>query len=380
VYPVSSRYLDAHRRPHVKTSRALHRNVITGVTTSLPIEDGSVSISSSARTRRTLSLTIPNTQALWDVLDTVGGEITVSKTMRFPDSSRETVPLGVFVVDQDQIGYGPGDTISITAPDRWIKVQRNNFAPTARGSIASNAAWQEIKRLVEGAWPGVTYPFPGWADGSPTHAATTKVGSVLWDDGDRDAAIGQLCTDNSLDVYFNELGEAVLRPMPTPNVTTTPVWTVDAGETGVLVAADRTRDRSTMHNAIIVTTSATDIVFNPVEVKLTTAGDPLNTTGPLGYVPLDYSSPTLRNSTQAQAAGLTMLTKNLGVAKQVHLSAVSNDALDAWDVVKVMLPRTDLSLPRPIEIHVLDTITIPLTPSGAQDLQTRSTRPDTDGS
>jgi hypothetical protein len=380
VYPVSARYLSAHRKPHVKIPKAVHRNLVTGVVTELPVEGGSVTISSSSRVRRTLSLTVPNRQTIWDALDTIGGEITVSKKIRYADATTETVPLGIFVVDQDQIGYGPGDTIEITAPDRWVKVQRNKFGPTSRSSVASNTASQEIKRLVEGAWPGGTYLFPGWADGSPTMGATTKVGSLLWDDGDRDAAIGQFCTDNSLDVYFNELGECVLRPTPTPDVTTAPVWTVNAGEGGVLVTASRTRDRSTVNNVIIVTTSATDVTFLPQEVKLTTSGDPLNTTGPLGYVPLEYSSATLRNSSQARAAGLTMLSKTLGVAKQVEMGAVSMDALDAWDVVKVALPKTDRNLARPVEIHILDTITTPLVASDTQTLQTRSTRPSTDGS
>lgn len=378
MYPVSNRYLAAIRRPHTKISTATHRNLITGVVTPLQIEDGTVTINSQSRVRRQLSLTVPNKQATWDALDTVGGEITVTRAIKYTDYTLETVPLGVFIVDQDQIGYGPGDTIQITAPDRWGKVQKNNFG-LSRSSVPSNTASQEIKRLVEGAWPGSTYPFPGWAAGSPTMAATTKVGSLLWDDGNRDNAIAGLCADNSLDVYFDATGLAVLRAMPNPTDTTPAVWNIDAGQSGVMVAADRSRDRTVVHNAIIVSTSATDITFDPVEVKLTTAGDPFAVDGPLGYQPTEYQSDSLRNSDQARAAGLTQLTINLGVAKQITLSAVSNDALDAFDVVQVLLPQIDRNTPRPVEQHILDTITIPLTPAGTQDMQTRTTRPDTDG-
>jgi hypothetical protein len=121
------------------------------------------------------------------------------------------------------------------------------------------------------------------------------------------------------------------------------------------------------------------VTFTPVEVKQTTAGDPLSVTGPLGYVPLDYSSPTLRNSAQATAAGMTMLSTNLGVAKTISLSAAPNDALDGWDVIRVVLPQIDRNTPAPSELHIVDTMTVPLVPSGTQDMQTRSTRPDTDG-
>lgn len=380
MYPVSARWGPALRAPHTRVTTAVHRNLITGVSTLLSgrdgvLVDGSVTDDSTKRQRRSLSLTLAPSEAIWEALDTVGAEITVTQAIKYVDMQTEWVPMGIFVADQDQIGYGTDGNIQITAPDRWIKVVRNNFGLT-RTSVPTNMAWQEIQRLVEACWAG-DFPFPGWAQLDET--ATTKVGSLIWDDGNRDTAIADLCTANSLEIFFDRNGLAVLRPVPLLTDTSPSVWTVDASPVGVLIDASRTRDRSVVRNAILVTSTATDVSFAEVEVKNDTPGDPLSVDGPLGYVPEDLSLSTLRNSDQARAAGLTELGKTLGVAKQLTLTAAANPALDSEDVILALLPKTDANLPRPVELHMADSITHPLRPDGTQTILTRSTRPDTDG-
>jgi hypothetical protein len=370
---VSDRYLTAIRSSHVNIAKAVHRNLVTGDKTTLSIEGGDVTITSTSRLRRSLSLTVTPSQDTWAALDTVGGEITLTKTLRYIDGTTETVPLGVFIVDQDAISHNPDGTLTLTCPDRWLKVQRNGFG-LVRSSHPSNTAHAEIQRLVE---DGYGTGFPGWAQLDTS--ATDKVGVVLYD-GDRDAAIGNLCTDNSLQVFFDAQGKAVLRPTPVLTPTSPSVWLIDAGTPdAVLKTADRSRDRSSVHNVILVDTSATDVVFPTQEVKLDVPGDPLSIDGPLGYVPIRYESPTLRNSAQARAAGRTQLYKELGVAKQLSVSASRNDALDADDVIRVALPRLAGATRTTVELHILDELTTPLMPDDDQTYQTRSTRPDTDG-
>jgi hypothetical protein len=375
VQDVSDQLLEVIRGPHVRISTAVHRNLITDVETKLPIKDGTVTVDATAAIRRMLDLTLPPLESLYQALTAPGGEITVEQYIRFINGTRETVPLGVFVVDQEQIGYAPGDSITVKAPDRWLKVQRGKFGLN-RVSVPTNTAYQEIQRLIEACW-SVDFPFPGWAHLDTS--AITKVGPLLWDDGDREGAINGIATDSSIEAFFDAIGEGVLQQVPTLSDLSEPVWTVDAGANGVMIGADRSRDMSRTRNAIIVSSSAADVFFAPVEVKNTTPGDPLNVTGPLGYVPYEYSSPTLRNSTQARAAGLTMLARQLGVAQQLQLESTGNPALDAEDVILVRLPQTDLNLPRPVELHMIDSVTHPLTPTGTQSILTRSTRPDTDG-
>lgn len=378
AWPISVQAQEALRGPATIVSTAVHRNPFTGVKTPLMINDGAVTVDATTAYRRSLSLSTDPKQSVYDVLSVPGAEITVTQTLIYTDSSRESVPQGVFIVDQSQIGYAPGDTLQLTCPDRSLKIARNRFG-VARSSIASNKAWQEIQRLVEGAWPGSTYPFPGWS--LLDESATSKVGSILWDDGQRDAAITSLCTASSVEMFFDQQGKAVLRPVPLLSSSSVPAWTVDANAPGaIMTAADRSWDMSSVRNAVLASTSATDVTFAPQLWQNTTVGDPLNVTGPLGFVPYYYSSPLLRTAAQALAAAKTILRKQLGVARQLTVEAANNPALDAGDVIKVMLPKIDRNTARPIELHIIDSVTHPLTPQGTQQITTRSTRPDADDS
>jgi hypothetical protein len=107
---------------------------------------------------------------------------------------------------------------------------------------------------------------------------------LIWTDGDRAKAISQLATDNSLDVYFNAQGLAVVQPLPVLTPNSAAVWTVDASASGVMIDATRQTDLSSVHNAVIVSSSASDIILTPVEVKNTNSPvvDPLSTLGPPG--------------------------------------------------------------------------------------------------
>lgn len=371
MYPVSSTFLNTVGNWRAITSTATHYDPSTKVTTLLPIKDGTVTVDSTAACRRVLSMTVPPTQYLEDALASPGGEITATQTVRYIDQSTETIPLGVFVIDQDQISYTTGGDLALTCRDRWVIVQRNRFGVTdaLRATIPSNATWQEIKRLVEGAWPNARFPFPGWAQLDQT--ATAKVGPRVWDDGSRENAVNTLA-DSRLQVFFDPTGKAVLRPTPVLTASSAPAWQVVSGLGGALVTADRTRDRTRTRNVIIATTSASDIYLTPSVKANTNPADPLSTVGPLGFVPW-YLSGVFYTKAAQDAAATVALSKQLGMAQQLSLENAPNAALDADDVIGVTLPA-----PRPYEVHIIDSLTIPLLPSGTQQIQTRSTRPTAD--
>jgi kumamolisin len=376
VYPVSDAYTRALRTQRAIITTATFKDPFTAVETPLQILSGSsVTVDVTASVRRTLSLSLPPLQSTYDILSVPGGEVTVTQGIRFIDGTIETVPLGVFCIDQNRMTYRPDGQLSLTAPDRWLQVQRNRFG-LARSSVASNTGSQEIKRLIEGAWPNGGFPFPGWAASNPSMSATTKVGSLIWDTGDRAGAIEEIAKANSLDFRFNASGLAELQPIPILTQASVPVWVVDAGAAGVMLDGERSRDMTTFGNAVIVSSSASDIILTPVEVKNAHAvpGDPLSTLGPLGYRPRYYSSPLIRTTAQATAAGKTILQQILSVAQQLSLTAVPNAALDGWDVVDVIFPKGDFGTVRPDERHLIESFTVPLTPDGTQSITLRSTR------
>lgn len=363
-----------------RTSSAVFKNPFTGITTPLPIladSDSKVTIDVGAVNRRMLSLALPPSQSLFDTLAVAGGEITATQTVFYIDRSTEVAPLGVFPVTEQGMTYRPGGQLSLTCPDRWLNIQACGF-DTARTSIASNTGSQEIKRLIEGAWSNAGWPFPGWAAGSPDLGATTKVGPLVWTDGDRNNAIQGLLKLNSYDAYFDASGLAVLRPSPILTSASVPVWLINPGEAGVLIDAERIRDNSVVRNVIVVSTTASDVIL-PIQVIANTHDpnvDPLSSLGPLGRRTKEYSD-NFRSTAQMIAAGKVQLNLQLSAQQQLSLTARSNPWLDGYDVITGILPKGD-GTTQPAEQHLIQTATIPLTPAGQQLITVRSTRPTAD--
>lgn len=372
MWPVSAKFKDSVIVPHDRVASATFTDLVTNTSTALDVVEGSVTEDgTSSKVRRSLSLTLPNEPSTWELLDTPAGEITVVSTMLYVDHTTEDVPLGVFRLDQDQMGYAAGGQLSLSCPDRWQVIARSRLPFGARSSVASNPVWEEIQRLVEGAFPGTS--FPGWAQLDTS--ASQKTGYLLWDDGDREAALAGdngLVTANGLELFFDRQGMAVLRKLPTVTAATLPVATIAAGASGSMIDANRTRDRSQFFNAIEVSTNLSDVTFLPVTVANTDHSDPLSIYGPLGQVAEQWSGP-FRSSVQAQAAGRARLVLRLQNAETPAVSQIPNVALDAWDAVEIVYPPSDPSLPPAGTVRAIATISHPLSLDGAQDIQSRST-------
>lgn len=371
MWPVSQLYLDSIGTWRSVTCNAVHFDAFTGRTTVLPIKDGTVTVDTAAACRRTLSLSVPPLPAYVDALEAPGGEITITQTVRYINRATETIPLGVFVVDEDSGGYDRRGDLSITGRDRMVIVQRNQFGATGAASIPTSPAHAEIRRLIEGAWPNAAYPFPGWAQRDTT--AITPVGSLLWADGDRDAAWRKIAETNSVQAFFQADGRAVLRKIPVPKPTSIPVWTVRPGQGGAMLGAERARDRSQLFNAVVVDSTAPGLYLPGAVAANTDPTDPYSTKGKLGFQPRRVSSPTYYNVGQMNLAAMVKLSKLLGRASTLSLETAPNGALEGDDVLGIRLPGSDPAAPP--ELRVVTSFTVPLTPKGRQQIQLRSILP-----
>lgn len=383
------------------------------IASDLAITSGSVTDdSASPGVRRTVSLELFPTLDLWDLLEPIGTEVRPRMVTRYPSGVTETVPMGVFDIDGQSMSYGTGGTIRLSGSDKWGRIQRARF----------------IK--PQPSWPGVTVSamiaalIRGALGASePVNVLTTSeatVGSVVWE-RDRDKAIEELAKSIGAYVSFDRTGVAEIRDMPT--IGPTAVWTVDAGTSGVLLSAQRDRDRKRTYNVVIASSDKADggAPFDPVIVwdsdpgSATYAGpDPLNSpelAGPFGVVPYFYTSPLLTTAVQAEEAAYTILHRVTGRASQVGLSALPMHALDSLDVIDVLLPSerrqavivgstggdgfgtqpfgtsafgvgTGIptwsyeSVNAPLERHIIDRIVHPIYVKEPQQLDTRSTRTD----
>jgi len=323
---------------------------------------GQVSIdATSGGVRSTLSLTSARDEggALWDILAPIGTEVVPYRGIRFIDGTTEYVPLGVFGIDSQKMSYGVDGTIDLTAPDRWATVQRARFLNPA---TTNGGAVTEAIRLATGA---VSVGYVNTA----TSAATTR--SQIWD-RDRDQAIEELVKSAAAEIYFARDGSLVARNLPV--LTNASVWTVDAGESGVLVGADRARDRARTFNVVVALPEGTDgsVPFAPQIAYDSDVASPTYVGGAFGNVPTFYSSPLLTTAGQALAAAQAILSRVTGLAAQVSIESAVNPALDGGDVIAVLLPDGTT------EKHLIDTVTIPLDVDSPQQITTRSTRPEGD--
>jgi hypothetical protein len=362
VYPVTTMFSQALRQSHtivVQVDAYLGGSLIAG---NMPISGGSVSVASGSGVRRTLDVTITD-RGLWDTLDTLGVELRPYRGIRYPSGDVELVPLGVFSLDSMSMSVGPAGGIQISsAPDRWARVQRAQFEqPTS--SVATALISAEIVRLVTGAVSGLTV--------TNTATSTSTPGALVWDQ-DRAAAAADLATSIGAEAYFDVAGRLVVEDAPL--LSQTPVWTVDASASGVLLSGERVRDRARTYNVVVAYPSSTSGVspYAPVVVADT---DPTSRTyvgGPFGRVPYRYTTAAMTTSAQALKAATALLNRVKAINAQLNVDAVVHPGLDRGDVITVLTPDGTT------ELHLVDALTIPLDVAGTQQITTRSSRPDGD--
>lgn len=367
MFAVTTTFVAALRQAHTAVVQVDAWRSGSLVKASLPILDGAVTVDSGSKVRRVLNLTLGPEAGLWDLLAPTGTELRPKRGIRYPSGDVEWVPLGRFDVDTQAMGYAPGGTMTLTAPDRWVRVQRAKFeAP--KESVPGATIRSEISRLVLEAVPGVTV--------TDTATSTATIGAVAWDT-DRDAAVEAMAKAIGAEVFFDVDGNLVIRDVPT--LTSRPSsWLVDASATGVLLDADRERNRQRTYNVVVVTSTTVDgsVPFSPVTVADNDATSPTYVGGAFGRVPYFYSDPLIKTTGQATSAGTTILERVRGLAAQLSLTSVVNPALDSGDVIDALLPRERPDMDRPVERHLVDKITVPLTIGGTQSVATRSSRPE----
>jgi hypothetical protein len=359
-----------------------------GLTDHLPLHvDGSNEVpvdGSTPGSRRTLTATLAPIPGLFDALARIGVELRAYSAVRYLDGSVESQPQGVFDVDVARTGYAANGSISLTGVDRWQRVVNGRFFKP-RASAHGVTVRAQIATLLTEVLPAGTLV-------QDLATSTATVPAQTWD-RDRDKAIQDLAAAASLDVFFDRNGGPVIRDAPLL-APLAPTFTIDASETGLLIDADRERSRQKTYNIVVVNGQAVDgsapfatqYVWDNDPTSATYAGSgtgagssppAASTAGSMGQRPTFYSSPLLRNTTQAQAAGRTILQRVLGLEAQLTLSSVPVPMLDDGDTILVQLPGPDAQTKGVTEVHLVDAFTVPLVPhKNPMPITTRSTRPD----
>lgn len=359
--PVSSKYLTTVRGSHAMAARA--RVCAPGQTgtnpvgTFIDIAAGDVKLDATADIRGSLDLT---TKYHWptsssDILTPYGNEIFVERGVVYSGGSTEWVSQGYYrinVLDQDQPPFGP---IQITGQDRMCGIVGSREAPIQfeDGATVSSV----FLFLVQEVYPSAVIVF----DFDALSAQFTS-SHIL--DGDRYAFLKDIADSLGKVMFWDYAGQLQVMTAPDPTV---PVFTVNHGAGGVLASMSRSLTREGAFSVVVATgeQASESTPVRGVAYDLNPAS-PTYYHGPFGPVVFEYNSTFLTDPGQAANAAAAILARSIGVPYTVDFGIVPNAALEPLDPISISYSDKFVS-----EVHVIETLTIPLL---ATDVMTGTTR------
>lgn len=376
MQPVSDRFLAAIRTSHAIASYATLLPADGSPAIPLPLltGGGSVTLDRTSDVRGVCQVNIAPQrsdtghvgEALYPAattspLNVYGSEVLVGRGVRFADGVSEYVQLGRFRIDSLERTL-PGGGIMITGSDRSKQVADTRFLKPRK--LTSQSVLSLVTLLVHEVWPNATIIDRSAGAAVATTIPTHAVPSDRWPEVQR---VCRLC---GCEGFFDATGDFAIQPVASPT-TAASVWTVDAGETGVLVEAQNTLTREGAPNVVVVRGEDTASGQQPVQSASPHGYDlgatsPTRVGGAYGTVPMFYQSGHVRTVAQANLVADAMLADHLGASKSVTFAAVPNPALEPGDGLTIRYPD-GVS-----ELHVIDVVTHPLDAASAMSAETRA--------
>jgi hypothetical protein len=325
----------------------------------VPISGGAVDIDATSKTRR--SATLQADPRWWprsptDLLSPYGSVCQVDYGVVLPAGGTEWVPLMRGYLDETSRTRpvtSSGD-ITVKLVDPAARVAEDRLDVPAQ-TIANATAVSEIARLVkETLGPGIEIV---------NQSGSSAVASVIVIERERWDAVEKLADFLGAEAFLDPVGRLVIRPQPT--LDQIPVWTVRTGNSGNLLTAKDRLSREQVYNRVVASGQRTDGV-PAVYATATDTTSPARYGGPFGRKPRFYTSELLTTAAQCQATADALLARVRGIAAQIEIEVLVNPALDVGDVLTVLDPELGESR------HIIDKVSIPLTPDGTQSITTRS--------
>lgn len=362
--PVSAAFLRTVTGSHQMLARAtvceMFQTGVTPVGTRIPVLGGDVQIDGTADIRSTLDLATDGT-AMWptradSLLAPYGNEVYVERGIAYSDIDVEWVGLGYFRIQAPEQNDAPDEPIRISGRDRMAGIIDARLLAPRQFVTGASLAFI-MNTLVLQVYPAATIE---WDDAT---SSVVLARSVLVEE-DRFAFLDELVRSQGKVWYWDHRGVLVIRSVPNP---AKPVVELSAGRGGVLLNLSRQISREGVYNAVVASGEATDTAAPVRAVAIDNNSDsPTYFFGRFGPVPRFFTSSFIATTVQAQVAANAMLTKNLGLPYNVDLSAVPNPALEPFDPVEIR--HGDRDGP---ELHVLETLTVPLVQDATLTATTR---------
>jgi hypothetical protein len=309
----------------------------------------------------------PGQSATSGMLTPYGTELAVFRGVEYEDGSQELVPLGVFVVTQVDVKESEeGESLSVQASDRSIRISRNKFLDPFE--IASGVSLESgLTLLLRDRWVDVETDLPATGVVLPKVVIDGQKGNDPWD-----AAV-TIAEAFGYDLAFSADGIARLQVIPDP-VADDPVEVYRDGDEAVLTELSRTFESSRAYNGVVVSSQGTT---NAVPVRAIAWDENPNSItyryGAFGEVPFFYESSLITTSQQASQTALALLRKATGVTEAISWGQIVNPAHDVLDIVRITRNSTSAGTGTSLDLVVLiDRLDIPLDPAGTMSAVART--------
>jgi hypothetical protein len=391
----------------------------------LPIADGSVTLDETSATRASVSLTLALDESDLDLLvpDTpdsllapYGNELKVYSGVRrlapgaspggellpspdlypspdlLPGSGdpdwenvnfeyvEEMVPLGIYRLDETETDDRGDLGITVTGYDRSAIIIDAVFEMAGEAPIGTLAT-DLILGLLRDGWrtEPPAYEALELADESAWDEIPTTLPAVYWEQGeDRWDFCQGIAEAANCNLYFDVYGQLVLRRK---TISQTPSLTISEGEGGVLLGASKRWGRADACNRVVAIGSNTS-GDDPPLVGIAVDANPFSPTyyykegpGAFGRVTFSWSTEFLPDpdvssadwQNQIDDVARNILEQKLGTGQQISFDALVNPALEPLDTILIQRDRMKITS----ELHIVDSLTIPL---GLEGSMTGSTR------
>lgn len=356
MWPVTERFLDAIRGPHKLVTRA----TVTapgGEPVEMDVTSGSISGDSASRVRRSGSLVLQGGEEVFAAVAQPGAVFRVLHGLDY-GRSQELVPVftGELSSPTQQVGVGE---VRVGLADLGERVSRCRFLAPYSPSAGLRRT-EVMTAVVTQAVPTIS------VDVTASDTGTVGSGKV-WEENRWDV-ITNLSLDGNSEAFFTPDGRFRIRNAP--SITDSPVWTVNAGDGGVMVSAARERPLDRLFNTVVVRPSATDgsQTWAQQVVAITDPDSPL-LPARIGTVPYFWASPSASSAAAARLAGARILQRVAGLSESLSIECVSNPALEVNDPIRVITPSTEVDRARTFQ-HFVDSFSFDLS-SGRMRIQTR---------
>jgi hypothetical protein len=324
----------------------------------IPIVDGNVRADASADVRSSVELATDG-NGTWPtrtdgLLAPYGNELFCERGIDYGNGTVEVVSLGYFRIDRTSQDDGPNGVIRLGGSDRMAGIIDARLTEPVQFP-AGTSVEDVFDQLVHEVYPLAEIEYDFVASGSTFDTAHIA-------EEDRYGFLKDVAQSRGKIMYWDYRGILKVESPPDPDV---PVYTINSGTLGNMVRLSRTLSRQGVYNAVVARGEAVEgsdpVTALAVDDNVTS---PTYWNGRFGRVPRFYYSSFLTSYSQAYAAAQSILRRATGLPYSIGLETVPNPALEPYDPVQILMPDST-------DVHVIDSLTIPLTSQGTMSGATR---------